>query len=189
MGEFSDIVDETFGKGLNAHGFVRSTKQRDLVKYESRLCTLAVAHDSQRSGEVFIGLNRRNAAHGPDYGFDEVIRAASVPASLQPTGYAARDEKSVRKLLRNMAELLATYCAPLLRGDEAAWSRLIAQRDTDASRYAIENRLRQVLNIATEAWHAKDYAKVVGLLDPVRSALDTVDRAKLEHAERKLRDA
>jgi len=189
MNEFTDIADEILGAMLNAHGFVRSAKEHDLAMYESGVCTLAVGHDCQRSSEIFIGLNRRNAAHGPDFGFDEAIRAASVPAGLQPTGYAARDEKSVRHLLQTMTALLATYCGPLLLGDEAAWSRLIAQRDADVTRYATENRVREALYDATKAWHAKDFAKVVDLLDPVRSALGTADRAKLEHAERKLRNA
>ena len=189
MNEFTDIVDEILGAILNAHGFICSAKKRDLVMYESGACTLTVGHDSQRSSEIFISLNRRNATHGPDFGFDEVIRAASVPTGLQPTGYAARDEKSIRHLLQTMAALLATYCEPLLVGDEAAWSRLIVQRDADVTRYATENRVRQALNDATDAWHAQDFAKVVGLLDPVRSALGTADRAKLDHAERKLRDA
>ena len=189
MKAFTEIADEILGAILSAHGFVRSTKEHDLATYESGMCTLTVGHDSQRSGEIFIGLNRRNAARRPDFGFDEAIRAASVPADLQPTGYAARDEKSVRHLLQTMATLLATYCSPLLHGDEAAWSRLSAQRDADVSRYETENRVRQALNDATEAWHSKDFAKVVDLLGPVRSALGTADRAKLEYAERNLRDA
>lgn len=189
MIEFSDIVDEAIGRMLNAHGFVRTAKEHDLATYESGVCTLAVGHDSQRSSEVYVGLNRRNAVHGPDFGFDEAIRAASVPAGLQPSGYAARDEKSVRHMLQTMATLLATYCGPLLLGNEAAWSRLISQRDADVTRYATGNRVRQALSDATKAWHAKDFAKVVDLLGPVRSVLGTADRAKLEHAERKLRDA
>ena len=189
MKAFTEIADEILGAILSAHGFVRSTKEHDLATYESGMCTLTVGHDSQRSGEIFIGLNRRNAARRPDFGFDEAIRAAFVPADLQPTGYAARDEKSVRHLLQTMATLLATYCSPLLHGDEAAWSRLSAQRDADVSRYETENRVRQALNDATEAWHSKDFAKVVDLLGPVRSALGTADRAKLEYAERNLGDA
>jgi len=189
MNEFTEIADEILGPTLNAHSLVRSFKERDLAIYESRNCTLTVCHDSQRSGEVFIGLNRRNAAGGPDFDFDEAIRAGSAPVGIRPTGYAARDEKSVRHLLQNMATLLAMYCAPLLQGDEAAWSRLIAQREAEVTRYAFENHVRQAMKDATRAWLEKDYAKVVDLLDPVRSALGTADRAKLEHAERKLRDA
>jgi len=189
MSEFTLIADEILGATLTAHGFVRIAKEPDLAMYESTACKLAVGHDSQRSSEVFIGLNRRDAARGPDFGFDEVIRASSVPACLQPTGYAARDERSVRQLLEIMAKLLATYCVPLLRGDEGAWSRLVTRRDAEAARYATENRLRLALNGATEAWHAKDLATVVKFLDPVRTMLGTADRAKLEYAERKLRDA
>lgn len=189
MSEFAVIADEILGPTLAAHGFVCVASEPDLAMYESAACTLAVGHDSQRSSEIFIGLNRREAACGPDFGFDEVIRASSVPASLQPTGYVARGENSARQLLETMAKLLATYCVPLLRGDDGAWSRLVTQRDADAARYATENRLRLALIGATEAWNAKDLAKVVGLLDPVRTMLGTADRAKLEYAERKLRDA
>ncbi|MGB7903698.1 MAG: hypothetical protein WCF43_03325 [Steroidobacteraceae bacterium] len=189
MSEFAVIADEILGTTLTAHGFVCVAREPDLAMYESAACTLAVGHDSKRSSEVFIGLNRREAACGPDFGFDEVIRASSVPASLHPTGYAARGEESVRQLLEAMAKLLATYCVPLLRGDEGAWSHLVTQRDAEAARYATENHLRLALNGATEAWKGKKFAKVVELLDPVRTMLGTADRARLEYAERKLRDA
>jgi len=189
MNEFAEIADETLGALLKAHGFVVVARERDLAEYESTACTLAVGYDSQRSCEVFIGLNRRDGARGPGFGFDEVIRAASVPANLQPMGYAARDEKSVRHLLQTMATLLTVYCVPLLRGDEAAWSQLVTQRSADAARYANDNRVRLTLNSATDAWRARDFAKVVELLDPVRHMLGTADRARLEYAERKLRDA
>jgi len=188
MSEFTEIVDEVLGDLLNTHGFVRVDKERDLAIYESASCTLAVGHDSQRSSEVFIGLNRRDATRGPDFNFGEVVRAVSVPSGLQPMGYAVRDEKSVRLLLQTIAMLLAAYCVPLLRGDYSAWSKLVSQRDSDAAHYATENHLRLALNGATEAWHAKDLAKVIELLDPVRPMLGASDRAKLEYAERKLRD-
>ena len=52
---------------------------------------------------------------------------------LAVSGYVARGENSARQLLETMAKLLATYCIPLLRGDEGAWSRLVTQRDADAA--------------------------------------------------------
>jgi len=188
MNEFTEIADEALGDLLNAHGFVLVDKEHDLAVFESATCTLTVGHDSQRSSEVFIGLNRRDGTRGPDFNFSEVVRAASVPSCLQPTGYAVRDEKSVRHLLQTMAALLATYCVPLLRGDSNAWSKLELQRDADANQYATENRVRLALNGATGAWHAKDFAKIVEILGPVRAMLGASDLAKLEYAERRLRD-
>jgi len=188
MNEFTEIADEVLGDLLGMHGFVRVDKVRDLAMFESATCTLTVGHDSQRSNEVFMGLNRRNGTCGPDFNFSEVIRAASVPSGLQPMGYAVRDEKSVRHLLQTMAALLATYCVPLLRGDYGAWSTLISQRDADAVHYASENRVRLALNGAIEAWHTKDFARIVEILGPVRPMLGASDLAKLEYAERKLRD-
>jgi hypothetical protein len=182
MNEFPEIADEMLGDALKAHGFARVAEDRDFVEYESVACTLAVGYDSRRSNEVFVGLSRRNRAHGPDFNFCEVIR------HLQPMGYAAIDEKSIRHLLQTMAMLLTSYCLPLLRGDEDAWSQLITQRNTDAARYAADSQVRLALNDATDAWRARDMAKVVELLGPVRLMLGTADRAKLEYAERKLRD-
>lgn len=188
MSEFTEIAEEILGDLLSTHGFVCVDKVQDLAVFESTTCTLTVGHDSQRSSEVFMGLNRRNGTCEPDFNFGEVVRAASVPSGLQPTGYAVRDEKSVRRLLQEMSSLLTTYCVPLLRGDRSAWSKLVSQRDADATHYAIENRVRLALNSATAAWHAKDFEKVMEVLRPLRPMLGASDRAKLEYAERKLRD-
>jgi hypothetical protein len=188
MNEFPRIVDEILGDALKAHGFARVAEDRDFVEYESRACTLAVSYDSRRSNEVFVGLSRRDRKHGPDFDFREVIRAASVPTHLQPMGYAAIDDKSIRHLLQTVAMLLTSYCLPLLRGEEDAWLQLIAQRNTDAARYAADSQVTLALNDATDAWRTKDMAKVVELLGPVRPLLGTADRTKLEYAERKLRD-
>ncbi len=188
MSEFTEIADEILGDLLRTCGFVRVDKVQDLAVFESTSCTLTVGHDSQRSSEVFIGLNRRDGTCEPDFNFGEVVRAAAIPSNLQPTGYAVRDEKSVRHLLQEMAALLTTYCVPLLCGDRSAWSKLVSQRDADAAHYATENRVRLALNSATAAWHAKDFEKVIEILGPVRPKLGASDRAKLEYAERKLRD-
>ena len=187
MIEFTAIVDEILGDLLRTQGFVRVGYEQDLVIFESASCTLTAGYDSQRSCEVFIGLNRCNATRGPDFSFDEIIRAASVPAGLQPIGYAVRDEKSIRHLLQTMAALLAEYCVPLLRGDYSAWSKLESQRDADATQYAMENRVHFALNGASEAWRAKDFAKIIQILGPLRAKLGASDRAKLEYAERRLR--
>lgn len=186
MSQFKDIVDEILGSVLLSCGFVRVTQDRDLVTYQSSACSVNVGYDSQRSGEVFLGLIGHDKLRGPAFGFDEVIRAASVPAEACPSGYAARDEKSIRRLLQTMAKLLEAYCMPLLRGDESAWIRLEAQRNSDVDRYAVETSLRLALSRATEAWRAKDFAKVIELLGPVRHLLGAADQAKLEYAESKL---
>ena len=187
MIEFTEFVDEILGDFLRGQGFVRAGYEQDLVIFESASCTLTAGYDSQRSCEVFIGLNRCNATRGPDFSFDEIIRAASVPAGLQPIGYAVSDEKSIRHLLQTMAALLAEYCVPLLRGDYSAWSKLESQRDADATQYAMENRVRLALNGASEAWRAKDFAKIIEILGPLKAKLGASDRAKLEYAERRLR--
>ncbi|MBK6348410.1 MAG: hypothetical protein IPF50_00690 [Proteobacteria bacterium] len=184
MNEFTEIAEDVLGDLLGALGFVRVDKAFDLAIFESATCTLTVGHDSQRSSEVFLGLNRRDGTYGPDFDFGEVVRAASVPSRLQPTGYAVRDEKSVRSLLQTMAKLLAAYCVPLLRGEGHAWSKLVSQRD--ATRYADENLVRLALNDAIEAWHVKNFAKFIEILGPVRHLLGASDLAKLEYAEQKL---
>jgi hypothetical protein len=188
VSEFTEIAEEILGDLLSAHGFVCVDKVQNLAVFESTTCTLTVGHDNQRSDEVFMGLNRRDGTREPDFSFEEVVRAASVPLNLRPTGYAVRDEKSVRRLLQEMAALLTAYCVPLLRGDRSAWSTLVSQRAADATRYAIENRVRLALNSATAAWLARDFEKVIEVLDPLRPMLGASDRAKLQYAERKLRD-
>jgi hypothetical protein len=187
MSEFTEIADEVLGDLLRKQGFLCVGKEHGQVIFESATCTLIAGHDSHRSNEVFIGLNRRDASRGPDFNFEEIIRAASVPAGLQPTGYAVRDEKAIRHLLQTMAALLAAYCVPLLRGDYSAWWKLESQRVADVTLYAMENHVRLALNRASEAWHAKDFAKVIEILGPVRAKLGASDRAKLEYAERRFR--
>ncbi len=183
---FTEIADKIIGDLLRTQGFVRVGYEQDLVFFESASCTLAAGYDSQRSYEVFIGLNRCNATRGPDFSFDEIIRAASVPADRQPMGYAACDEKSIRQLLQTIAALLEEYCLPLLRGEHSAWSKLESQRDADATQYAMNNRMRLALNDASEAWHVKDFAKFIEIIGPLRANLGTSERAKLEYAERML---
>ena len=167
--------------------FHSGSQERDLVTYESTTCTMSRGLRQSALKRGFPWTEQARIAHGPDFGFDEVIRAALVPASSYPSGYAAHDEESIRHLLQTMADLLEAYCMALLRGDDAAWLRLMTQRDTDAARYAAENSLRLALSGATEAWHAKEFAKVIELLGPKRHLLGTADQAKLEYAEGKLR--
>ena len=73
MSEFTEIVEEILGDLLSTHGFVCVDKVKDLAVFESTTCTLTVGHDSQRSSEIFMGLNRRDGTCEPEFNFVEVV--------------------------------------------------------------------------------------------------------------------
>lgn len=187
MTDFERIVCDAFTKILRAYGYRLVRSQPTRVTFDSRDRSVVVQLGAHGSSEVTVGLRSLTADHGPDFSFDEMLEAMTVPIDLRPAGYAVSSEDSLRDLVGMMADLLSKYCGPLLNGDAVAWSRIALQRQVAASEYAKETALRQCLNEAAHAWQQKEWRKYVELLDASRALLSKTDLAKLEYAERRVR--
>lgn len=185
MNEFTAIADQLLGTLLKELGYAAADAGETSCVYRSAVCELIVGYDSQRSFEVYLTLARRSQVDEPPFSSDEIFRSSGVPACEMPDGYFRPDADGQRTLLIQIRQALATYCGPLLAGDETAWSQLAQQRETDAAIYQESTQLQRAQSLAARAWQEKDYARFIEYLSPFRSLLRQADRARLEYAAKK----
>jgi hypothetical protein len=75
-----------------------------------------------------------------------------------------------------------------LLGDPALFVRLERQRKVWSETFSRKVDLTQARQKLDAAWHARDYAKVIELLEPLREDLSTSESKKLAFAKKQLRE-
>lgn len=183
---FDQIVERAFDFLNHNHGFRPVEKERSTVVYDSPKIYISLFYDDQRSFEVSLGLGQKHDPN-PSYTFEEILRSQSVPFSLWPSGYSAKNLVDAQHLLEKMSKIVSGYAITLLEGDNDTWERISAQRRVDCLNYAASTSLANAKRAADIAWAAKDYVKVVKALRSVEPSLSKTDLAKLAYAKQFLK--
>ena len=100
----------------------------------------------------------------------------------------AREPKHVRRLLQDMEKIISEYAKPLLDGNRMAWSNLANRRRVDCIEYAKEVEMRRMREDLETAWDARNYARVVEVLEGNEANLSRSEIGKLEYAKKKVQN-
>lgn len=180
---FAEAVEEQFGF-LQEHGFRRVQSEPSFVRFESRHAYVNIYHGRQ---SFEIGLEVGSFIVGEEetsYSMSEIIRLVEPSKADGYRNYAARSLNDVTEGVRALALLFRRYFEAGVLDDSDLIERLRKDRETWSWKYAKEVNLTHARQNLDIAWRAKDYAKVVELLRPLRDALTPTELHKLEYAER-----
>ena len=183
---FAEAVEENFGF-LSAHGFKRVQSEPTFVRFESKRVYVNVYH-GRKSPE--LGLEIGPLAARPEetpYSMSEIIRLVEADKADEYRDYATHDADGVQEGVRRLATLFRRYVDAGVLDGAGLFDRLEKQRETWKRDFALEVNLGQARRKLESAWHAKDYAKVVELLEPFRADLASTELKKLEYAKKELR--
>lgn len=180
---FAEVAEEKFGF-LQEHGFKRVQSEPSFVRFESRPAYVNVYHGRQ---SFEVGLEIGSLAAGADetsYSMSEIIRLVEPGEADGYRNYAAHSPEGVAEGVQRLAMLFRRYVNAGVLDDAVLFERLRKGREMWSREYATEVNLTHTRQKLEVAWHAKDYAKVVELLRPLRDALTPTELHKLEYAEK-----
>ncbi len=182
---FAEAVEGNF-RFLSAHGFKRTEHEPTFVRFESGGVHVNVYH-GRKSFE--LGLEIGPSAHRDEspYSMSEIIRLIEPGKADEYRNYAARDADGVRDGVRQLAAIFRRYVDAGVLDDANLLARLERQRQTWKNDFARDVNLTQARRRLDGAWHAKNYAEVVALLEPLRDALTPTELHKLEYAKKHMR--
>ena len=115
----------------------------------------------------------------------QLERGAGLPAREHNLYESVRDTDAQRAEFERLAMALRASGQRFFRGDVTLWSDLETQR----RRAAQDEEDRRLLFASEGAFKAKDWTRVVKLLEPVSDRLNPAGAARLAYARKKLQGA
>jgi len=183
--QFAELAQKYFAF-LEKQAFCCICNEPTFVRYEDALLFINIYH-GRSSFEIGLELGRlgnEDDKKNP-YSMSLLLGVADYATAKEYRDYAARTPDGVDRGLAKLAKLFQEYVSPSLQNTEL-FHALDKQRQSWIYDFALNvnlNQARQKLNVA---WQAKDYEKVLTLLQPFRSALTPSELQKLEYAEKYL---
>jgi len=120
------------------------------------------------------------------YSIWEIARMVAAPGITEGTHYQASTSDVVATLVSRLADLVKRYGQRALMGDRAFYQALESAHSQWFENYQKETTLLQIRRQVSDAWRARDFRRVVELLDPVIQELTPVEVRKLEYAKSRL---
>jgi hypothetical protein len=183
---FKEAVLSSF-KFLGEFGLSAVDEQVTFVRYESPEVFVNVYH-GRASYELGVEIARLKEPNRKltIYSIIAWLGVEKAEGMGQPVMFQVSSREGVQEFVPKLAALVKKYAAPLLRGDESAYRSALEFQEKQWNEYVKEVNLKNIRNRAEAAWHAKDYAQVVELYDPVRDDLSDVEAKKLAYAEQQV---
>jgi hypothetical protein len=183
--EFSSTVQNLFRFLIDKYGYHLVQAQPTFVRYESDQMFVNVYH-GRSSYE--LGFECGLIAEGEDsrYRLPVIIRGLLGDDHKEQTVFQVSQKESVASCLKKIANLVATYCGPILRGEQSALDR-VAEASATVSREIMEEyTIKPIKEQADQAWKNKDYSRVKSLYESVKDHLTSLELKRLEFARKKL---
>jgi len=185
---FADAAEKHFAF-LEAQGFQRTQSEPAFVRFESSTLFINIYH-GRKSFEIGAELGRRGNAEDEKqpYPMSALLGVAGVPTAKDYRDYATHTPDGVNEGLGKLAELFRDHVCRNLQ-NARLFQLLKEQRQAWASDFADGVNLRKARRKLDAAWHAKNYAKVVELLEPLRTDLTSTELKKLEYAKKEIAES
>jgi hypothetical protein len=179
---FAELVEDNF-HFLQAHGFKCVQSEPTFVRFESGRICVNVYH-GRRSFEIGLEIGPLGAGSSEiSYSMSEIIRLVEPSKADGYRNYAAQTPEDIGEGVHRLAISLRRYVDAKVLDDPGLVERLTNNRTAWAHNYAKEVNLTQARGKLDAAWHVKDYAKVVEVLEPFRAYLTPTELMKLEYAK------
>ncbi len=162
------------------------TEEVTFIRYESKNAFVNVYH-GRGSFEVGVEIGRLDRPQ--KYGLDYIVSWAGKDAWEaegfgRSTMFQASNKGGVQNIVQKVARLVEKYVGPFLAGDEAFYDELERANERASLKFQREQLIGQITKETDAAWVAKDFARVVELLQPIRHELTKIDAKKLAYAEK-----
>jgi hypothetical protein len=180
---FAETVERYFAF-LAGHGFKRVQKETTFVRFESGRLYVNIYHGRQ-SYEMELEIGSYGISD-PPYSILDLIRLLEPKKAAEYRRYAAHIAKDVDNGVQRLASLFRRYVDAGALDDARIFERLQKSRSAAVHGYWKGMKLTQVRQQLDAAWHAKNYAKIIALLEPHRSDLFPTELKKLNYAKQRI---
>lgn len=184
---FGELVEQHF-QFLQMHGFRCELSEPSFVRFASKQTFVNIYH-GRLSYEIGLELGSFvDSVNDNSYSMAEIIRLVESNEKNDYRNYAAHTFENVAEGVKTLAVHFRKYVDAGVLSDASLFERLQKNREKWSREYATEMDLYHARQLLADAWHSKDYKRVVELLKPLRDLLTSSEVHKLEYAEKHKRE-
>ncbi len=194
---FRETVPVAFSFLMAEYGFTLAQENECLFTARSDVCIVRIYLEW---GDVVVtlqplGPHQVEGLRTPHRELGLAIILARLDPKVElPTGLITKPEEFGDRI-HQLATLLRTYCAPLLKGNFSDWPRFETYAETIAAAWEKEQKklvkdtnLGRVRAKAEVAFREHAYATAINLYESIRKHLTPVELKKIEYARKQLGD-
>jgi hypothetical protein len=182
---FQARVPKTFGFLVDRHGFALNRDDDYAFVAKSRHCDVVIELDW---GSIVVSIRPLHTGRPVRLSF---IVGAKNPTILFLPRYPWGPDDATEEIDRQ-ADLLASYCGDILKGDFSQWAALEAHQKQvleqwrgESERLVKEARAKLVRRRAEAAWSRKSYSEAAQLYASIRDDLTQAEIARQEYCRRR----
>lgn len=181
---FPDEAERAFSF-LKDAGFRLVERGRTRLRYESARVVLTIEWDP-RSGEmnVFFGLQPRYGEARDSFALADVLGMEGVDLPERGMPFQVADEGRLGPFVARLADDTRIHAQPAIAGDRMFFHRLKAFRNAQSDRYMLAMKLRRVRSEADDAWHKRDFRRVIDLYTSIQDHLSAFESGRLAYAKK-----
>jgi hypothetical protein len=179
---FLDTAEQAFSF-LEREGFRLSERSADHLRYETGHVSVTINRDP-RDGEldVYIGLQPGGGEARDDFSLTDLLAMEGIDAPERRMPFQVFDQAKIAPFLERLAEDTKVHARLALAGDRMFFHRLKAFRNARGRAYRRDIDLRRVRAEAGQAWHNRDFNKLIALYTSIEDDLTASEKAKLSYA-------
>jgi len=182
---FQEKVPETFAFLVDRHGFELLRNDDYAFVAKSKHCDVLIELDW---GSIVVSVRPLQTGRAVRLSF---IVGAKNPTILFLPRYPWGPEDASEEIDRQ-ADLLASYCADILKGDFSQWAALEAHQQQvleqwrgESERLVREARAKLVRRRAEAAWSRRSFSEAAQLYASIRDDLTQAEIARQEYCRRR----
>ena len=175
---FADVVNESFAFLVSRFGFRLVDAQPTFVRYESERAFVNVFHGR---GSYELGVE---IGHWVDLDDDrveerfplgDVIALDHDPSTVGYRSFATTEKEPLARFVAQLAEWMQRFAPRALEGDVTTFDRLRVENARQSQATQEGWRVSRLRSAADEAWHRKDWGRVVDAYREMVTELRTVE--------------
>jgi hypothetical protein len=181
---FEEAVRQSF-RFVDDYGLLLVESGPTFVRYESKDVFLNVYH-GRASYEMGVEIGRLSK-QAEKLNLYDVLNAknALIKEGLSGhTTFQASSREHVLMLVPKLSSLVKEYADLLLQADDEEYRTVLEQESRRAAEETRAFQLNQVRRSAEQAWHDKQYDRLIDLYGPWRKHLTESETMKLSYSER-----
>ena len=145
---------------------------RGCVRYKSKVVWLEIWFDKY---SLFIEMGTTDGNY--QISLWDIVQAATGEGKR--ASYMASDEIKLNNGLQLLSAYVKLYCPKALIGDPEFYNEILKNKETKESEYAIDQRNKNIEELARVAWKNQDYKKVIILYQPIIDQLNPLQEKRL----------
>lgn len=181
---FKKYIKDLFDELMLVNKFKCSSANEQSVCYTNRSISICITYDQLRSYELdIIFVNNRTSEQ---FNLGQFLRFKEVADKENYKGFIVSDQNELINVSKRLFNLLKSYGYDFFNEEDSFFSKMAVFAKKESEESIKKRELVYIRQEAEQAWHAKNYKKVIELYKQIESLLKLSEKKRMEFAKKQI---